>query len=103
RVPATPDTPTLSLHDALPILRIVRVLPGRHVVNGVSFVGLGIGHVHAGHVGGHSLRSLPSWRNRRLLRFLPLHGRRVEWQESQRSEEHTSELQSQSNLVCRLL
>src|SRR2546430_3801445 len=27
----------------------------------------------------------------------------VHWQEGNRSEEHTSELQSQSNLVCRLL
>src|SRR2546427_5785181 len=32
-------------------------------------------------------------------RFLSIHGPR----ESSRSEEHTSELQSQSNLVCRLL
>src|SRR2546430_6694638 len=30
-------------------------------------------------------------------------GERVTWQLGARSEEHTSELQSQSNLVCRLL
>src|SRR2546430_13515323 len=35
-----------------------------------------------------------------LSDFVPLLGRR---RQSYRSEEHTSELQSQSNLVCRLL
>src|SRR5205085_9412635 len=30
-------------------------------------------------------------------------GRRIPWRRAVRSEEHTSELQSQSNLVCRLL
>src|SRR2546430_5949562 len=29
--------------------------------------------------------------------------RKVRWDDGERSEEHTSELQSQSNLVCRLL
>src|SRR2546427_2173271 len=35
----------------------------------------------------------------------PNHRQRVPrgWQKKERSEEHTSELQSQSNLVCRLL
>src|SRR5688572_31641590 len=32
-----------------------------------------------------------------------LRGRAITFPDSQRSEEHTSELQSQSNLVCRLL
>src|SRR2546430_4467061 len=36
-------------------------------------------------------------------RGLPLHHDRVVHRVDQRSEEHTSELQSQSNLVCRLL
>src|SRR3712207_8532290 len=38
---------------------------------------------------------------RRALDALPQRGRRV--QEEQRSEEHTSELQSRQYLVCRLL
>src|SRR2546430_7029466 len=42
--------------------------------------------------------------NRPVLRSEP--AQRIEWAEAgrrRRSEEHTSELQSQSNLVCRLL
>src|SRR2546430_7340201 len=35
--------------------------------------------------------------------FLKLTGRAIREEEVSRSEEHTSELQSQSNLVCRLL
>src|SRR2546430_13090354 len=71
---ATTEIYTLSLHDALPIYR--------KSVGGAA-IGLGdhqvLRHVHqaAGEVAG--VRGL------------------------QRSEEHTSELQSQSNLVCRLL
>src|SRR2546430_3518451 len=47
---------------------------------------------------------------RSIARVLPLRGRLsmagsvvVAWPVASRSEEHTSELQSQSNLVCRLL
>src|SRR5688572_31001609 len=36
-------------------------------------------------------------------RVLPLFGKHRQEREHHRSEEHTSELQSQSNLVCRLL
>src|SRR3989475_8827679 len=36
-----------------------------------------------------------------MRRYAP--GPRSGWSSSRRSEEHTSELQSQSNLVCRLL
>src|SRR5438477_1373754 len=72
------DTPTteiytLSLHDALPILVAVR--GGR-----------------AGRAGEPLLPALP----RRALAHRGRAGRR-------RSEEHTSELQSHVNLVCRLL
>src|SRR5690606_42141561 len=91
---ATPTTKiyTLSLHDALPIYIIIRhILP--NVVNvvivnttlsyagalltesGLSFLGFGV------------MYPQPSWGN--ML--------------TGRSEEHTSELQSRENLVCRLL
>src|SRR2546427_8925847 len=72
---ATTEIYTLSLHDALPIFAALHV-------NGDT---LGIG-----------LRIAQE----RLLDFLL----QVAGQQTRlRSEEHTSELQSQSNLVCRLL
>src|SRR2546430_12966791 len=64
---ATTEIYTLSLHDALPILRLVCTVTSWSVGGGTP---------------SNSLRSPPRKR---------------------RSEEHTSELQSQSNLVCRLL
>src|SRR5688572_31974525 len=67
---ATPEIYTLSLHDALPILRLILSRRRRPP------------------------RQRPALRRRRPLPPLPL---------TRRSEEHTSELQSQSNLVCRLL
>src|SRR5205085_12033914 len=86
--PPTTEIYTLSLHDALPI----------YVAHGVA-VAIG-GPVR----GERELR--PVGRDRRLgvvpvtVGELPrIAGQRHE----PRSEEHTSELQSQSNLVCRLL
>src|SRR5262249_56737818 len=75
------DTPTteiytLSLHDALPIL-----FEGREFF-GAEAPSLTMGLVGLGHVG------------REVARRARAHGR---------SEEHTSELQSLTNLVCRLL
>src|SRR5688572_33510010 len=81
-VTPTTEIYTLSLHDALPICRSTPQL----------------GQAAASHC--------PHWRQKRAS------GRLVVWQRGQfkvtqmyheRSEEHTSELQSQSNLVCRLL
>src|SRR5438477_10490970 len=68
---ATTEIYTLSLHDALPILRITR--------NGDGIVGDAV---------------ITDYRN-----ALPVEPRN----ETYRSEEHTSELQSHVNLVCRLL
>src|SRR5262249_62398258 len=81
--PATPEIYTLSLHDALPIYR-------------------------------DRARAQPRARPRRRLgaarRSAPRHGRRAARGRRLRhrgvrvrSEEHTSELQSLTNLVCRLL
>src|SRR5688572_31983847 len=76
---ATTEIYTLSLHDALPIWISCdeRVIGSRFSVVGASL----------------SSRSRRSAEQR-----LPTTGNRL-----LRSEEHTSELQSQSNLVCRLL
>src|SRR5438270_2478933 len=72
---ATTEIYTLSLHDALPIYDLAR------------------------------------YRISKSFRFHSLHFRSVStgqrvadvFRQTKRSEEHTSELQSQSNLVCRLL
>src|SRR5688572_31324161 len=71
--PATPEIYTLSLHDALPI-------------------------------SSERLFAAPSHPyTRALLSAIPVPDPKREKRRILRSEEHTSELQSQSNLVCRLL
>src|SRR5206468_11324400 len=75
--PATPKLYTLSLHDALPILICDGASP-RTTVMAIST--------------GNS--PVPGRKQRVSMREMP-----VSW----RSEEHTSELQSRSDLVCRLL
>src|SRR2546430_6046681 len=81
---ATTEIYTLSLHDALPISVIVKP-------QGVERRGAGVRDLGGDFVRQslreHILDLLPL-----AVLFVPL-----------RSEEHTSELQSQSNLVCRLL
>src|SRR2546430_13715013 len=71
---ATTEIYTLSLHDALPISPAQPAQVRDHIA-------------HARIVDADSPRN-PRLANRRI---------------GERSEEHTSELQSQSNLVCRLL
>src|SRR5690606_41467477 len=100
---ATSDIYTLSLHDALPIsARSIRERP-------VSF---------ASQSGRSMNRGDGSGRNRGLCRALDLmrlqprqhvaaeaadlFEEHVVGQRAERSEEHTSELQSRENLVCRL-
>src|SRR5256885_15723056 len=82
---ATTEIYTLSLHDALPIY---------HVEDGARGVYLGEGVVD-GLLGSHIHFQHRDLRRTELFEFL---GEFVE-----RSEEHTSELQSPCNLVCRLL
>src|SRR2546430_9283271 len=87
---ATTEIYTLSLHDALPIWGTEHLrLPGRRVADVLQQPALreirdeALQEIPQGavdHPGGNLLRA-----------------------DLQRSEEHTSELQSQSNLVCRLL
>src|SRR2546427_6652829 len=75
---ATTEIYTLSLHDALPISRRLETSPFR-------------------------FRRREALRVRSLERRFDLGAPRSKRRSSDRSEEHTSELQSQSNLVCRLL
>src|SRR5206468_10817297 len=79
--PAPTETYTLSLHDALPISR--RSSPG-----GLGNMGRGLG----------SAKPSPFRRSRNTSAW-----RRAMSAAVSRSEEHTSELQSRSDLVCRLL
>src|SRR2546430_12649567 len=86
---ATTEIYTLSLHDALPIFDAV----ARHA-------GAALDHGRALHVprqpGHGGVRGL----SRRVRESRAAAGQPAD---PVRSEEHTSELQSQSNLVCRLL
>src|SRR2546430_5624325 len=75
---ATTEIYTLSLHDALPIFVATEFNEGTSMPAGVRSEG----------------------REVDLLPVVAIYGANAS---GKRSEEHTSELQSQSNLVCRLL
>src|SRR5438309_12105815 len=83
--PATTQIYTLSLHDALPISPLKRRQLFRLSLTGLSPEGLGPA----------SARVIPACTKDRDLHFHD--------ESASRSEEHTSELQSQFHLVCRLL
>src|SRR2546430_2648589 len=90
---ATTEIYTLSLHDALPIfLNIHSIVNHAHEHVGHSRDDLGT----AGRAENEKWFSVAHDNRRR-------HRRKRALARSNRSEEHTSELQSQSNLVCRLL
>ena len=94
---ATTEIYTLSLHDALPIFEIAISPSGLSLLNGVFHIGqrLLVGSL-LGITGGLVLAL--------LLRFRHLIPEGLENVFTlSRSEEHTSELQSQAYLVCRLL
>src|SRR5688572_33053906 len=80
---ATTEIYTLSLHDALPISGI-NIQPAIAIYIGHNYAGMPL--VFTGDAG------LSSDILKLKIAFVKV-----------RSEEHTSELQSQSNLVCRLL
>src|SRR5437016_8913091 len=80
---------TLSLHDALPIYVFL---------NGRFDLGLGQGYVPREFTGFNIPREERSRRLREGVEIV-----RRAFTEDHRSEEHTSELQSLTNLVCRLL
>src|SRR5690606_41307389 len=99
--PATTEIDTLSLHDALPILIVVASVDSTSSSNqyfleimtgGSGYAGrvylLAANYASSYQVGGRRLDSDPA----RGYNVTPV-----------RSEEHTSELQSRENLVCRLL
>src|SRR3712207_7121226 len=84
---ATPEIYTLSLHDALPISS--RRLGPRHRGRCVPSPSHCVRRAGSDHWPGMTAGlPIPPWRA---------------WGHGQRSEEHTSELQSRQYLVCRLL
>src|SRR5262249_62322192 len=97
--PPPPALYPLSLHDALPILtRTALACPSRQVAKSASIVassrsrptkGVGRPRSRRTRSGARSATSSPPAISKRSP--------------SRRSEEHTSELQSLTNLVCRLL
>src|SRR5690606_40052416 len=86
--PATSAIYTLSLHDALPIF-------GQQVQRGGTPTSSGRGDQHQDPVSSQEFG--------KVVPVLGGAGRHVEALADRRSEEHTSELQSRENLVCRLL
>src|SRR5206468_10608034 len=100
-VPATPKSSTLSLHDALPISASRSTSAARSSGRSPASTppALPIGDRTASTINAPltprpPLDARPAWRT-------PL--RRRPRRAGERSEEHTSELQSRSDLVCRLL
>src|SRR5690606_41628420 len=96
--PPTPRSYTLSLHDALPILKLTTspaepcTAPAARSTMGPSWASEGPANPSAAT---HDESASAATRKVRiLLIFSSLNFR---------SEEHTSELQSRENLVCRLL
>src|SRR5690606_39398405 len=89
----------LSLHDALPIcLGRVRLTGGRpHTAPYPAVVEFRKGLLEAGQV------VLAARLLEQAVHFVAVHDQRPAGVLGQRSEEHTSELQSRENLVCRLL
>src|SRR2546425_1501903 len=98
---ATTEIYTLSLHDALPILRQRCVRATERVRRGDEPERFG-GALH-GRVRARRLLHRPSRAARLSIPQSPDRGQRDRHRSGERSEEHTSELQSLAYLVCRLL
>src|SRR5690606_41792662 len=82
--PPTPEIYTLSLHDALPISACISEIRSQRSASFIKWVEIKM--------------VTPSWRARSIIRR-----QKLSRATGSRSEEHTSELQSRENLVCRLL
>src|SRR5688572_32357316 len=92
--PSTPVRTTLSLHDALPILQMLDLPASKAPFLAQLYDILG------GALAGNP-RALEQHFD--IKRSEGADGWRLMLTPKARSEEHTSELQSQSNIVCRLL
>src|SRR5206468_12219444 len=86
--PSTPQFPTLSLHDALPISSSCSMSAARSRLCSITFM---TQRLYA-YENATAKTTMPDADSRWVMKVI-----------EQRSEEHTSELQSRSDLVCRLL
>src|SRR5206468_11194220 len=93
--PLTPTIPTLSLHDALPILAAAPHLARRGLTRHAEPLSELV--CYPEHLGVQPAVI------EGVFRALESHTDRFAVRPAERSEEHTSELQSRSDLVCRLL
>src|SRR2546430_1417842 len=91
---ATTEIYTLSLHDALPICEIEQILDTLEHVSGRE--------TYSAQMAGMAV-TLGFYAGLRPSETAGLRWENIDLNKNRRSEEHTSELQSQSNLVCRLL
>src|SRR5689334_24206313 len=91
---STPEIYTLSLHDALPIYIVLSGYPSA-VFAGAPLPGNGYGLL--------SLDDVATQFSNAEEVVLDGSGQTIDYLAPDRSEEHTSELQSQFHLVCRLL
>src|SRR5207248_10320709 len=95
--PFPTQTYTLSLHDALPILYLITSSEVKKPCCGCAVAT--VTAIRARHRIPQGIRLRPLF----ILAFPPLILVRLCWIQTKRSEEHTSELQSPYDLVCRLL
>src|SRR5206468_7422764 len=98
--PPTPDISTLSLHDALPISRGVELLSGwtySHTIDDSTDLSTLLNPQNNNNPHGERGNSDFDQRHRWITSAV------FQSPSGKRSEEHTSELQSRSDLVCRLL
>src|SRR5690606_41017131 len=101
--PARPATYLLSLHDALPIFPGLCSCPGRRSTQQVRHAAALFLELGQGLVDGLAAEVVDrEVADHRVLAVLGGHGEAEDHAFRDRSEEHTSELQSRENLVCRL-
>src|SRR5690606_39789031 len=94
---------TLALHDALPILDYHQNPAIQAVINQFKYKFNSQMADYLAVLMNDKLQQLFMTRKKPVLLIpIPLHSRRQRERGFNRSEEHTSELQSRENLVCRL-
>src|SRR5690606_40613542 len=101
--PSSSDTYSLSLHDALPILNYASAGAGspHHLAMELLNAELDLGMVHIPYKG--AAPSLTDVAGGQVPIMMVDLAAGAGFLQGGRSEEHTSELQSRENLVCRLL